>query len=123
GVGSDRLADLLAAHAAAARADQRADRLARPVRGAHRSPMRATRERSMLRLTIARLATAQAAAALVILGGGVALAAGTGHMPGIGPPGEHGSARLPADVTAGEHLPASSASATSLGSTSGDPSQ
>ena len=98
-VGSDPLADLLAAHAEAAREDQQAGR--RATRGAHRSPIRATRRQPIVKLAIARLATAKAVVAVIALGGGVAWAAGTGHMPGVGSSGDHRGARLPAETTAG----------------------
>ena len=98
-VGSDPLADLLAAHAEAAREDQQAGR--RAMRGAHRSPIRATRKQPIVRVAIARLATAKAVVAVIALGGGVAWAAGTGHMPGVGSSGDHRGARLPAETTAG----------------------
>lgn len=92
--GSDPLGDLLAAQAAAAREDQRVA----PVRGAHRSPARATRKHSIVQVAIARLATAKAVVAAITVGGGVALAAGTGHMPGMNSSGGHDGARLPAEL-------------------------
>jgi hypothetical protein len=97
GVGSDPLAELLAAHAAAVREDQRVE----AVRGAHRSPGRATRKRSTVTVAIARLATAKAAVTLIAVGGGAALAAGTGHMPGLGSLGNDHGGRQPAEATAG----------------------
>jgi hypothetical protein len=115
GVGSDPLAELLAAHAAATREDQRVE----AVRGAHRSTGRATRKRSIVQVAIARLATAKAVVALVALGGGAALAASTGHMPGLGSSGNDHGARLPAEITAG--APDSSPGG-DLTSTGGSPS-
>jgi len=115
GVGSDPLAELLAAHAAAAREDQRVE----AVRGAHRSPGRATRKRSIVTVAIARLATAKAAVALIAVGGGAALAAGTGHMPGLGSLGNDHGARLPAEITAGA---SESSPGGDLTSTGGSPS-
>jgi hypothetical protein len=115
GVGSDPLAELLAAHAAAVRADQRVE----AVRGAHRSPGRATRKQSLVTVAIARLATAKAAVALIAVGGGAALAAGTGHMPGLGSLGNNHGARLPAEITAGA---SASSPGGDLTSTGGSPS-
>ncbi len=115
GVGSDPLAELLAAQAAAAREDQRVE----VVRGAHRSPGRATRKRSIVAVAIARLATAKAAVALIAVGGGAALAAGTGHMPGLGSLGNDHGARLPAEITAGA---SDSSPGGDLTSTGGSPS-
>jgi hypothetical protein len=98
GVGSDPLADLLAAQATAAREDKlagartttrtRTGPATRAARGAHRAPARSARTLATRRPAIARLATVKAAVALAVLGGGgVALAAaGTGHLPGIGSP-------------------------------------
>src|SRR6266516_3847068 len=116
GVGSDPLAELLAAQAAAARDDQRVE----AVRGANRSPGRASRKRSIVQVAIARLATAKAVVvALVALGGSAALAAGTGHMPGLGSSGNDHGARLPAEFTAGA---SESSPGGDLTSTSGSPS-
>jgi hypothetical protein len=115
GVGSDPLAELLAAQAAAAREDQRVE----AVRGAHRSPGRASRKRSIVQVAIARLATAKAVVALIALGGGAALAAGTGYMPGLGSSGNHHGARLPAEITAGT---SESSPGGDLTSTGGSPS-
>ena len=126
GVGSDPLGELLAAHAAAAREDQLADRLVRAAPGAHRSPIRATRKHSIVKLAIARLVTAKAVVALIALGGGVALAAGTGHMPGMSSPGDHRGARLPADVTPTEQAsesPTGGGLTSTGGPTSAEPSR
>jgi hypothetical protein len=83
--GSDALADLLAAAAAPARNHE----LAREheARGAFRaarlSPVTQPRRRPMIRTSLARVLTLKiaAVAAAALAAGGVALAAGTGHLP------------------------------------------
>jgi hypothetical protein len=82
--GLDPLAALLASAAAPARADELAGEQAAMVafRIAHRAPLTQPRRRSMISTTVAKILTAKAAAvAAATVLSGVAVAAGTGHLP------------------------------------------
>src|SRR5262245_39109641 len=117
--GSDPLAQLLAAAATPARPDElageeaavtafRAANLARPPQ---------SRRRSMLSTALAKLATAKAAVAVVaVSGGGIALAAGSGHLPGVSGSNHHPTARPDTSAAAGHHPTRSAGSAASAGS-------
>jgi hypothetical protein len=114
GVGSDPLADLLAATAVSARDDELAGEEAAVMafRGARLSPTPELRRRSMVKTALAKLATAKAAIALIALGGGgVALAAGSGNLPGVGASNDHAAGRPSTSVTASEHASGSAAAA------------
>jgi hypothetical protein len=68
----------------------------------------------MLKSALAKAATAKAAIVLAAVGGGgVALAAGSGHLPGVGTPSDHAAGRPTASVTANEHATAAAAHGTS----------
>jgi hypothetical protein len=61
----------------------------------------------MLKSALAKAATAKVAIVLAAVGGGgVALAAGSGHLPGVGTPSDHATGRPAAGVTASEHATA-----------------
>jgi hypothetical protein len=95
-VGSDPLADLLAATAVSARDGELAGEEAAVMafRGAHLSPTPELRRRSVVKTALAKLATAKVAIALIAVGGGgVALAAGSGNLPGVGSPDNHPTGR------------------------------
>ena len=82
--GQDPLADLLAAAAAPARADELAGERAAMTafRMAHRVPTTQPRSRSMIKTAIGKILTAKAAAVLAATAiGGVAVAASTGNLP------------------------------------------
>jgi hypothetical protein len=109
-VGSSRLADLLAASAAPARRGELTGEEAAVMafRDAHLAIAPESRRRSMLKSALAKMATAKAAIVLAAVGGGgVALAAGSGHMPGVGASDDHSTGRPSASVTASEHAMAS----------------
>jgi hypothetical protein len=64
----------------------------------------------MLKSALAKAATAKAAIVLAAVGGGgVALAAGSGHLPGAGTSNDHAAGRPTASVTASEHATAAGA--------------
>ncbi len=113
-VGSDPLADLLAATAVSARDGELAGEEAAVMafRAAHLSPIPELRRRSMLKTALAKLATAKVAIALLAVGGGgVALAAGSGNLPGVGSPDSHPTGRPSISVTASENASHSTAAA------------
>ncbi|MBO0891444.1 MAG: hypothetical protein J2P14_11025 [Acidothermales bacterium] len=89
----DTLAGLLAAAAGPAREDELAgeENAVAAFRHARRTLGRRPRRRFMLKSVLARASIVAAVA--VAGGGGVALAASTGHLPGTGSPEEHASAR------------------------------
>ena len=66
----------------------------------------------MLKTALAKLATAKVAIALLAVGGGgVALAAGSGNLPGVGSPDSHPTGRPSISVTASENASHSTAAA------------
>ena len=113
-LGSDPLADLLAATAVSARDGELAGEEAAVMafRAAHLSPIPELRRRSMLKTALAKLATAKVAIVLLAVGGGgVALAAGSGNLPGVGSPDSHPTGRPSISVTASENASHSRAAA------------
>lgn len=101
-VGSEPLADLLAAAAAPARPGELAGEEAAVTAflDAHLELTPQPRRRSMLKSVLAK--TSVVAAVAVVGGGGVgvALAAGTGHLPGTGSPDDH-AVRATSSATSG----------------------
>jgi hypothetical protein len=92
----DPLAELLAAAASPARPRELIGEEAAVMafRSAHLAQAPESRRRSMLKTALTKLATAKAALAVIaVSGGGVALAAGSGHLPGTGSPDTHPTAR------------------------------
>ena len=70
----------------------------------------------MLSTALAKLATAKAAVAVIaVSGGGIALAAGSGHLPGVSGSTQHPTARPDASATASHHPTRSGASSASAG--------
>jgi hypothetical protein len=58
----------------------------------------------MLKTALAKIATAKAALVLAAVGGGgVALAAGSGHLPGVGAPDQHAGDRATTSVSGSAH--------------------
>jgi hypothetical protein len=58
----------------------------------------------MLKTALAKIATAKAALVLAAVGGGgVALAAGSGHLPGVGGPDQHAGDRVTTSVSGSAH--------------------
>jgi hypothetical protein len=116
-VGSDRLADLLAALTAPPGRGELAGEDAAVT--AFRAPRLAStpesRSNSMLKTTLAKIATAKAAIVLAAVGGGgVALAAGSGHLPGADTPEHHAGDRSvtgSAHATGGHSMPSAHGSA------------
>lgn len=103
---SDPLATVLAAAAAPARPDElaRAEAVVDAFRAANLVRPPQSRRRSMLSTTLAKLATAKAAVAVIaVSGGGIALAAGSGHLPGVSGSTQHPTARPDASTTASHH--------------------
>jgi hypothetical protein len=112
--GSDPLAQLLAAAATPARPDELAGEEAAVMafRAANLARPPQSRRRSMLSTALAKVATVKAAVAVVaVSGGGIALAAGSGHLPGVSGSDHHPTARPDASATAGHHPTHSPASA------------
>lgn len=106
---ADPLAALLAAAASPARPDELAGEAAvlTAFRAAHLDPVPQPRRRSMIQTAIAKLLTLKVAGAAVAAtaAGGVALAAGTGNLPGVAgdrPAGVHATAK-PSDNAENKH--------------------
>jgi hypothetical protein len=112
-IGSDPLADLLAATAVSARDGELVGEEAAVMAfRAHLSPTPELRRRSMLKTALAKLATAKVALVLAAVGGGgVALAAGSGNLPGVGSADSHPTGRPSTSVTASENSSHSTAAA------------
>jgi hypothetical protein len=105
-VGSDRLADLLAALASRPGRRELAgeDAAMTAFRAARLASTPESRRNSMLKTALAKIATAKAAIVLAAVGGGgVALAAGSGHLPGVDTPEHHPGDRPNASVTQSAH--------------------
>jgi hypothetical protein len=110
--GSDQLADLLAAAANPARRAELTGEEAAVMafRRARVTTAPESRRRSMLKSALAKVATAKAAIVLAAVGGGgVALAAGSGHLPGVGTSDHHTTGRPATSVTTSDHAAASAA--------------
>jgi len=93
-VGSDRLAELLAAATfPPGRGELAGEEAAvRAFRAARLESTPESRRKPMLKTALAKLATAKVAIVLAAVGGGgVALAAGSGHLPGAGTTDHHAS--------------------------------
>ncbi|HEY3716617.1 MAG TPA: hypothetical protein VGL39_18985 [Jatrophihabitantaceae bacterium] len=120
--GPDPLARLLAAAATPARRGELAgeDAAVMAFRDANLALTPESRRRSMLSSALAKLATAKVAVAVIaVSGGGVALAAGSGHLPGVDSSNDHHpSARPGTNATASHHETGSSASPGSSPATS-----
>jgi hypothetical protein len=119
--GCGPLATLLAAAASPARRGELAgeDAAVLAFRAANLVRPPASRRRSMLSSALARLASAKIAVAVVAAGSGIALAAGSGHLPGLGGPNHHPTARPDTNGTTGQHptsAPGSTAPTPSAGS-------
>src|SRR5262245_21338457 len=117
--GSDPLAQLLAAAATPARPDELAGEEAAVMafRAANLARPPQSRRRSMLSTTLAKVATVKAAVAVVaVSGGGIALAAGSGYLPGVSGSNHHPTARPDTSATAGHHPTRSPGSAAPAGS-------
>jgi hypothetical protein len=120
-VGSDLLANLLAAATSPpSRGELTGEEAAlMAFRAARLASTPESRRKPMLKTALAKLATAKVAIALAAVGGGgVALAAGSGHLPGAGTAEHHVSDRPTASVTgsaraSGGHGTASAAAHTS----------
>lgn len=77
----------------------------------------------MLKSTLAKAATAKAAIVLAAVGGGgVALAAGSGHLPGGAASHDHAAGRPSAAITASEHATAAAAHGAPGAAANGSPS-
>lgn len=104
-LGADPLTEVLAAAASPARPGELAGEEAAVMafRAAHLGLTPESRRRSMWKSALAKVATVKAAAVLIaVAGGGAALAAGSGHLPGTG--SNHHIAHSPAgSSTASEH--------------------
>jgi hypothetical protein len=114
--GPDPLAKLLAAAASPARRDELAGEEAAVMafRAANLAGPPASRRRSRLSTAVATLARAKIAVAVIAVGGGgIALAAGSGHLPGVGDSDHHPTAQADTSATTGRHPTTSPASATS----------
>ena len=114
--GSDPLAKLLVAAASPARRDELAGEEAAVMafRAANLAHPPVSRRRSMLSIALAKLASVKVAVAVVaVSGGGIALAAGSGHLPGVGGSSQHPTARPDTNATTGQHPTKSSASGAS----------
>lgn len=104
--GSDPLTQLLAVAASPARPDELAGEEAAVMafRTANLARPPQSRRRSMLSTTLAKLATAKAAVAVIaVSGGGIALAAGSGHLPGASGSNHHPTARPEISAPASHH--------------------
>lgn len=105
-LGADPLTEVLAAAAASAHPGELAGEEAAVMafRAAHLAPTPESRRRSMLKTALAKVATVKAAAVLIAIGGGgaVALAAGSGHLPGT-ESSDHTAHAPAANSTASEH--------------------
>jgi hypothetical protein len=105
-VGSDRLADLLAALTSRPSRGELAGEHAalKAFRAARLASTPESRRNSMLKTALAKIATAKAAIVLgAVGGGGVALAAGSGHLPGVDTAEHHAGDRPAASVTGSAH--------------------
>ncbi len=115
--GGDRLAELLAAAATPPRRGELTGEQAAVLafRDARLTNPPESRRRSMLKSALAKVATAKAAIVLAAVGGGgVALAAGSGHLPGVGA-SDHPTGRPTTSVTASEHATAAAAGQVTAG--------
>jgi hypothetical protein len=113
---ADPLARLLAAAATPARPGELTDEDAAVAAFRHARLTRAPRRRSLMKTALAKLATAKVAVAVIALGGGgIALAAGSGHLPGTTGSNQHASAS-PEQTSSNGHRADPSAAASSRSS-------
>jgi hypothetical protein len=119
--GSDPLAQLLVAAASPARRDELAGEEAAVTafRAANLARPPTSRRRSLLSTALAKVASVKVAVAVIALsGGGIALAAGSGHLPGVSGSDHRPTAQPDANATTGQHPTKAPASAAPTNPTS-----